>query len=129
VRGTQKRVAMFKIEVEKGANLLTISYSGAVTADEVRRCAGEIELRLIELEPGFRMLTDLTGLESMEVKSVTPIRQMMDLCNKGGVAMVVRVIPDPHKDIGLNIISLFHYSRRVRILTCKNLQEARKALG
>ena len=41
-----------------------------------------------------------------------------------GVAEVVRVIPDPQKDIGLNILSVFHYSRRVRIVTCESLAEA-----
>jgi hypothetical protein len=42
--------------------------------------------------------------------------------------MVVRVIPDPHKDIGLNILSLFHYRRGVRIVTCETLEEAMRAL-
>ena len=42
--------------------------------------------------------------------------------------MVVRVIPDPYKDIGLNIVSLFHYPRRVRIVTCETLEEAMRAL-
>ena len=120
---------MFKIEAKKGENCLTISYSGAIKAEEVRDCATAVELRLSELQPGFRLLTDLTELESMEVKSVPHIRRMMDLCNKRGVALVVRVIPDPQKDIGLNIMSLFHYSRRVRIVTCKTLQEAKRALG
>jgi len=45
-----------------------------------------------------------------------------------GVELVVRVIPDPHKDIGFNILSLFHYRRRVRIVTCPTLEEAMKAL-
>jgi hypothetical protein len=44
------------------------------------------------------------------------------------VEAVVRVIPDPQKDIGLNILSLFHYRRRVRIVTCATLGEAMKAL-
>lgn len=120
---------MFKIEVDKGQNLLRIDYSGAIDAQELQRCAAELELRLSELAPGFRLLADLSGLESMEVKSVPHIRRMMDLCNKRGAALIVRVIPDPHKDIGLNILSLFHYSRRVRIVTCKTVEEAKRALG
>ena len=32
------------------------------------------------------------------------------------------------KHIGLNILSLFHYRRRVRIVTCETLEEAMKAL-
>ena len=54
--------------------------------------------------------------------------QVMDLFNAKGVAMVVRVIPDPKRDIGLNILSLFHYSRKVRIVTVKSLDEATKLL-
>ena len=120
---------MFKIEVEKGQNLLKISYSGATTAQEVQLCAQEVQLPLSELATGFRLLTDLTDLESMEAKAIPHIRRIMDLCNQRGVAMVVRVIPDPRKDIGLNIMSLFHYHRRVRIVTCQNLEEAKRALG
>ena len=40
----------------------------------------------------------------------------------------LRIIPDPHKDIGFKILSLFHYRRRVRIVTCATLGEAMKAL-
>jgi hypothetical protein len=54
---------------------------------------------------------------------------MMDLCNKKGVETVVRVIPDPRKDIGLNILSLFHYRRHVRIVTCATISEAMNVLG
>jgi hypothetical protein len=57
------------------------------------------------------------------------IERMMDLFNKKGVEMVVRVIPDPYKDIGLNIMSLFHYPRRVHIVTCETLEEAREVLA
>jgi hypothetical protein len=43
--------------------------------------------------------------------------------------MVVRVIPDPRKDIGLNMLSLFHYRRGIRIVTCMTLEEATKTLA
>jgi hypothetical protein len=65
----------------------------------------------------------------MAAKAVPHIRRIMDLCNQRGVAMVVRVIPDPQKDIGLNIMSLFHYKRQVRIVTCQNLAQAQRALA
>jgi hypothetical protein len=64
----------------------------------------------------------------MDLACVPYIERMMDLFNKKGVETVVRVIPDPHKDIGMNIMSLFHYRRRVHIVTCKTLAEAMKAL-
>ena len=34
-----------------------------------------------------------------------------------------------YKDIGFNIMSLFHYPRRVRIVTCEALEEAMKVLA
>jgi hypothetical protein len=43
--------------------------------------------------------------------------------------MVVRIIPDPRKDIGLSIMSVFHYRRGVRIVTCETLAEALSALA
>jgi hypothetical protein len=38
------------------------------------------------------------------------------------------VIPDPTIDIGLQIMSLFHYGHDVRIITCATLEEAMRAL-
>jgi hypothetical protein len=41
----------------------------------------------------------------------------------------VRVIPDPHRDIGLKIMSIFHYAGDVQIITCQSLAEAEEILG
>jgi len=41
---------------------------------------------------------------------------------------VVRVIPDPHKDIGLNILSQFHYGPQIKLATFESLAEAFSAL-
>ena len=48
----------------------------------------------------------------------------MDVLNKHGIKEVRRVIPDPTKDVGLNIMSLFHYRRDVKIVTYEKLEEA-----
>jgi anti-anti-sigma regulatory factor len=120
---------MFETGLDKTKNLLRIAYSGRIEADEVKQCLEQLQSLTIDLKPGFRLLTDLTALEAMDTASVPYIRKMMDLCNKGGVAMVVRVIPDPHKDIGLNILSLFHYRHDLHIVTCGTLEEAIKVLG
>jgi hypothetical protein len=37
--------------------------------------------------------------------------------------------PDPKRDIGLQIMSYFHYSGDVKIITCKNLDDATKILS
>ena len=119
---------MFQVEVDKSKNLLKIIYAQHVGPEDTQRVEEKIPSLVPDLRPGFRLLTDLSGLESMDLACVPYIERMMDLCNKKGVEMVVRVIPDPQKDIGLNILSLFHYRRRVRIVTCPTLEEAMKAL-
>jgi hypothetical protein len=120
---------MYETQLDKSTNLLRIAYSGRVSADEAKQAAEQLRLLLPDLKPGFRLLADLTALELMDVASIPYIRLMMDLCNAGGVATIVRVIPDAHKDIGLNILSLFHYSDNVQIVTCKTLKEAMQALA
>jgi len=74
------------------------------------------------------MLTDLSGMASMDIACMPFIKNNMDFCNRRGISKVVRVIPDPEKDIGLNILSLFHYRRGIAIVTCANLEEAKEAL-
>ena len=119
---------MFQVEVDKAKNLLRITYAQHVGPEDTQLVEEKIPGLVPDLRPGFRLLTDLSGLESMDLACVPYIKRMMDLCNKKGVEMVVRVIPDPQKDIGLTILSLFHYRRRVRIVTCETLQEAMKVL-
>jgi len=120
---------MSQVEVDRSRNLLKISYAQHVGPEDTQRVVEQAPTLLPELRPGFRLLGDLSGVESMDLACVPHIERMMDLCNKNGVEMVVRVIPDPHKDIGLNILSLFHYHRRVKIVTCETLEEALEVLA
>jgi anti-anti-sigma regulatory factor len=119
---------MHHAEADQTKNLLTISYSGRVDAAEAQCCVDELPALLADLTTGFRLLADLTGLDGMELACVPHLKRMMELCNQKGAAVVVRVIPDPQKDIGLKIMSLFHYSRRVRIVACVTMAEALQAL-
>ena len=120
---------MFKAEFDKAENLLTIVYAQQVTPEETARCEQELRALLAEQSTGFCLLTDMSGLESMDVACGEYIRRVMDFLNEKGVKRVVRVIPDPRKDIGLNIMSLFHYRRGVRIVTCETMEEAMSVLG
>jgi len=120
---------MVQVEVDKSGNLLRLSYAQHVGPEDTQRVAEAAPTLLADVRPGFRLLTDLSGLEAMELACVPHIKRMMDLCNQKGIAMVVRVIPDPQKDIGMNILSLFHYRRRVKIVTCETLDEAMNVLA
>lgn len=119
---------MYALEIDEPRNLLAIRYRGLVRPDETARGVEEMRTALAKLQRGFRLLADLTALESMDVACAPHIEKAMDLCNEKGASIVVRVIPDPTRDIGLQIMSVFHYDGRVRIVTCETLAEAEEIL-
>jgi hypothetical protein len=119
---------MVSVEVDQPQNLLTIHYKGGVGKADAERCLEEVRSALAKLQSGFRVLADLTDVESMEIEIVPYIEKIMDLCNAKGVAAVIRVIPDPRRDIGLQIMSYFHYGSGVQIATCVSLAEAAEIL-
>ena len=119
---------MFSIEASDDRRLIKISWSGQVHSEEMRRCAEEVGVTAAQMRPGFRLLADFTDLESMDSAGAPYIGSVMDLCLARQVERVVRVIPDPRKDIGLNIMSYFHYGSKVRVTTCDNLADAMRQL-
>ena len=119
----------FKLQIDAPRNLVRIQYLGHVTAAGMAACAKEVERLLPELKAGFTVLTDLTGLEAMELDCVPHLTRVMDLSKARGVGTVVRIIPDPDKDIGFNILSIIHLRRGVKIITCETFAEAERALN
>jgi hypothetical protein len=120
---------MFSIEANDAARLIKITWSGHVNLDEMRRCADEIGVTASELPPGFRVLVDMTDLESMDYTGAPYIGSIMDVCVTKQVAHVVRVIPNPHKDIGMNIMSYLRYGSKVRVTVCENRADALRLLA
>jgi hypothetical protein len=120
---------MFSIEVSDAERLIKISWFGHVDLDEMRRCADEIGATPSKLRPGFRVLVDMTDLESMDYTGAPYIGSVMDFCVNNQVEHVVRVIPNPHKDIGLNIMSYLRYGSKVRVTVCENLADAMRLLA
>lgn len=120
---------MFLATVNKSKQLLVLSFIAEVRVDELVQSHDEVALMINELNSGFRLLTDLGQLGSMEVECGAEIGKMMELCDQKGVKMVVRVIPDPMKDIGLGILTLFHYRHRPRTVTCESMVEAARLLS
>jgi anti-anti-sigma regulatory factor len=80
------------------------------------------------LKPGFLLLTDLSNLESMDASCAPDLGTLMDVCSARGMSTVVRVIPDPDKDIGFDLISHFHHHPSVKTQTHKSLAEAMESL-
>jgi hypothetical protein len=120
---------MFLATVNKPKQLLCLIFIGHVSIEELERGWPDFVLLLADLTSGFRLLTDLSQVDSMDVDCAKQIGKVMELCEQKGVGLVVRVIPDPEKDIGMNLLSLFHYHRRPRIVTCENMVEAAGRLG
>ncbi len=119
---------MFLATINKPKQLLCLSFIGRVSAEQLRLGREDIVSLLADLQSGFRILTDLSRLDSMDPSCAAEIGATMELCEQKGVRLVIRIVPDPAKDIGLNILTLFHYQQRPRIITCSNFAEAEDAL-
>jgi hypothetical protein len=120
---------MFLALTNKAKRLLYVGYIQQVRSKDLQRGFEEIRALLADLPSGFNLLVDLERLESIEPACAAQIGKVMDLLAQHGVGTVVRVIPDPKKDIGLNILSLFHYPHHPRVVTCKTMGEAAKLLS
>jgi hypothetical protein len=119
---------MYSVESDRSKQLLVISAAGRVTKKEVESVALRVREIMKEITPGFRVLTDFRWLERMDPAAAVPLAEIMDALAEKNVATVVRVVPDPHKDIGLNILSQFHYGPQIKLVTFESLAEALSAL-
>jgi hypothetical protein len=119
---------MVLITANKPKQLLLFTFAGHVTPDQILQSAKDLAPLVAELSHGFRVLADLTALESMTLECAPEIGKVMDLCAKAGVKLIVRVIPDASKDIGFTILSRFHYPAKPRAVVCQTVIEAAKLL-
>ena len=120
---------MFLATINKPQQLLYLIFAQRVRVEELERAMGDMTKLLADLTTGFRLVTDLSRVDSIDVNCAAMIGKQMELCDQKGVGLVVRIVPDPAKDPGFNIITLFHYHHPPRIVTCKDLVEAARALS
>jgi hypothetical protein len=120
---------MYSVETDKSKRFFVISAAGHVTGEEVKEAARQVREIVEDVKPGFRVLTDFRWLDSMEPAAARHVAEIMDALAEKKVGLVVRVVPDPRKDIGLNILSQFHYGSDVRVATFESLAEALQALA
>ena len=119
---------MFIVEADSSKRLLVISVAGHVAANEVRDAARQVREILKDVAPGFVALTDFRWLDSMASAAAPFVSEIMDALAARKVSAVVRVVPDPRKDIGLNILSQFHYGPEIKLLTFETLADAVQGL-
>src|SRR6476620_11950242 len=120
---------MYAVELDRSKRLLVISAAKTVAAEEAKMVAQRIRELLQDVAPGFRVLADFRWLESMDSAAARHIAELMDALAEKGVASVTRVMPDPHKDIGLNILSQFHYGPEIQIATFQTLADALQSMA
>ena len=115
---------MFSVETSTSKRLVVISAAGHVSRDEVKQAAQEVREVLKHVCPGIRVLADFRWLESMRPSAAPHIGEIMDALAAKQVASVIRIVPDPGKDIGMNILSQFDYSHVIPISTVETLVDA-----
>ena len=120
---------MFVVETDTTKQLLVLSIAGTVTAEEARETVTRVREKLQAMELGFIAVADFRWLESMAPAAAASVAEIMDAFAAKKVSAVVRVMPDWHKDIGLNILSPFHYGPDVRLMTFETLADAIQALA
>ena len=106
-----------------------LGFIGKIQVADLSEYYEEVVLLLADLPAGFRLLTDLSRVESMEPGCEVEIGRVMEVFSEKEISAIVRVIPSPHKDIGFNILSAFHYKRQVPTTTCGSMDEAARILG
>jgi len=119
---------MYSVEADKSKRLVIISTVGRVTKEEAKQAAQQVRDILKDFAAGFRVLADFRWLASMDTAAARYVAEIMDALTEKQVALVIRVMPDPHKDIGLNILSQFHYGPEIQITTFETLADALQSL-
>ncbi len=120
---------MYAVELDRSKRILVISGSQRVTAEQAKLAAQRVRELLQDVAPGLRVLADFRWLDSMDSAAARHIAEIMDALAEKGVASVTRVMPDPRKDIGLNILSQFHYGPEIQIGTFQTLADALQSMA
>lgn len=121
-----KQLVEAHVDLER--NLVRTRYSGCPTKSDMEAGAVTVRNALMQLKPGFTILADWSKIDGMELDCVPYITEIMDLAHAQGAALIVRVLPAPLKDIGINILSVIHLRGSARTVTADNLEEAERLI-
>ena len=127
--GSCDHEGMYAVELDRSKRLLVISALQRVTAEEAKLASQRVRELVRDVDPGFRVLADFRWLDSMDSAAARHVAEIMDALAEKGVASVTRVMSDPHKDIGLNILSQFHYGPEIQIATFETLADALQSIA
>ncbi len=119
---------MIKVNYDQEHNTVIIEFVGKIDAAHGEEYLPNLHKVIPKHGKGFKLLVDLSLVQKMDPKFQVSIKKAMDLLNAHGVTKIIRVIPHPAHDLGLNIMSHFHYSKEVKVLTLPSRKEAEARL-
>jgi hypothetical protein len=114
---------MIKTSRDEKRNIVILEYEGIVDVREAKELYLKLQTLIPKCPRGFKLLADFSLVNNIEKEVLPVIKKIMDLFNQHGISEVIRIIPDPDKDIGFNILSRFHYDKDVKALTCQSLDQ------
>ena len=120
---------MIKARYDQELGAVIIEFSGKVDKAQAEQSYVELQSIVPKHGKGFKLLTDLSRVEKIDLDIRDTIKKTMDFLDSRGVTEIFRVIADPEQDIGFNIMSLFHYSKRVKFFTLESRQEAEESIN
>ena len=115
---------MIEFKVNKSNTAIVLIFTGAVDTQQTEELHNSLEKIMPKIKKGFKLLTNLSFMESMDVDAHLSIEKSMQLMDKYGVSQISRIIPDSNKDIGFNIMSMINYSSGVKVNTYTSAGEA-----
>ena len=115
---------MMKTRYDSQHNAVIVEFSGDVTVAEAEQVFADLDNVLPKHGKGFMLLTDFSTVKTMEMGIKQEIEEAMELFDAMWVTEILRVLPDPAMDIGFNVLSISHYSKHPKVITCRTRQEA-----
>lgn len=119
---------MVKSYYDNDQNAVVLEFEGNVDVAEAKRSFDEMGKTSPQKGKGFRLITDFSKLDTIDIGVKSFIEKAMELFKNQGVTEIIRVIPDPNMEVGMNLISTAHYPKSVKVHTMRSRHEAQEYL-
>ncbi len=119
---------MYKVQFDTIRNVLKIDLKKVFSENDAISLYQDVQKNIHRLDKNCNLLTDLTQLDLVDDNAVQHIKHTMDIINEHGVVNIYRVLPENNKNFGFNIMSMFHYSKKIKFKTFTSLEEANNYL-
>ena len=120
---------MIKAGYDREHNAVIIEFEGNIDGMQAEHFFSDLEKVLPKHGKGFKLLADFTSVQTMEMNVKAEIEEAMELFDAKWVTDILRVLPDPAMDIGFDIMSKAHYSKKPNIHIFRSRKEANAFLS